>query len=151
MPISQYQIGKFFADFAWEKYKIVIEYDGPLHIGKEKQDENRSQCIQDQGWDVFNIRVRTDHFLKYQLLLNNKDCGIFTRLSNCLDHIIAFKNRKALGVGEPGLVSREHEGRAKVNELLESLRPKFKSKPLEYNPKYVGQKGWDQAKADGVF
>ena|GEM_PF-1011510 len=51
----QHPIGKFIADFACVKSKVVIEVDGDSHFTEAAQarDEIRSDFIKSKGWTIF--------------------------------------------------------------------------------------------------
>lgn len=54
----QYPIGKYFADFANPKYRIVIEVDGKKWHTDVKSDELRQKEIENRGWKVYRIKGR---------------------------------------------------------------------------------------------
>ena len=56
LPEMQYRIDKYFADFAFPKEKIVVEFDGPMHEGREMEDEVRKSIIPTRGWTVVTIK-----------------------------------------------------------------------------------------------
>ena len=57
-PIMQPPIGKYFADFALSKEKVVIEYDGPQHEQQQEYDQVRDAFMQGQGWTVYRVSGR---------------------------------------------------------------------------------------------
>jgi len=74
-PEKQYQIGKFFADFAFPKIKLAIEYDGRGHEGKEQHDVDRHIKIRRMGWSLIRARFMGKF---YRVFLNegaNHDFG----------------------------------------------------------------------------
>ena len=56
--LPQYQVGKYYPDFANPVLKIIIEVDGKHH-NEERQsnhDQLRDQWLQSQGWSIFRIK-----------------------------------------------------------------------------------------------
>ncbi|QTN19792.1 DUF559 domain-containing protein [Brevundimonas sp. AJA228-03] len=61
----QYPIGRYFADFACEKLKLVIELDGGIHDDEAQRlnDEHRHHEIETLGWSILrfpNEKVTSD-------------------------------------------------------------------------------------------
>jgi len=54
----QFAIGRYFADFACEKLKLVIELDGGVHDDevRDLRDQIRQQEIEALGWSVMRFR-----------------------------------------------------------------------------------------------
>jgi len=51
----QQPIGKFIVDFCcWEK-KVILEFDGESHVGKEEYDAQRKEWLESTGWRVIRI------------------------------------------------------------------------------------------------
>ncbi len=57
----QHPIGPFFADFACEDRKLVVELDGDYHDHVVEDDLSRATFIENQGWQV--IRFSNDDVL----------------------------------------------------------------------------------------
>jgi very-short-patch-repair endonuclease len=55
LPEMQYNIGPYFADFAFPRVRIVVEYDGPQHIARKDRDAERDSFLIGKGWTVFRI------------------------------------------------------------------------------------------------
>ena len=51
----QHPIGQYIADFACIEQRIVIELDGGQHQEQNIYDEQRSVCLQAQGWRVLRF------------------------------------------------------------------------------------------------
>ena len=59
----QTPIDQFFADFACFEGKLVVELDGPVHEGRELDDQARTDALEMRGWHVIrfsNARVMDD-------------------------------------------------------------------------------------------
>jgi very-short-patch-repair endonuclease len=54
----QYRIGRYFADFACVKLKLVVELDGGVHDDDENdlKDQFREEEIEQLGWFVLRFR-----------------------------------------------------------------------------------------------
>ncbi len=50
-------IGRFWGDFVWEKYKLIVEIDGNSHDGREEKDEMRDALLIFHGYRVLRITV----------------------------------------------------------------------------------------------
>ena len=48
----QHPVGAYVADFACVECMVVIEIDGESHLGKRREDLERTRVIEDLGWDV---------------------------------------------------------------------------------------------------
>jgi very-short-patch-repair endonuclease len=53
----QHPIGPFIADFACWEARLMVEVDGPSHVGDEAKikDEKRTAFLHQQGWDVIRV------------------------------------------------------------------------------------------------
>ena len=51
----QHPIDGYFADFACEEARLVIELDGEAHLGEEVYDAIRTQVIEAAGWRVVRV------------------------------------------------------------------------------------------------
>jgi adenine-specific DNA-methyltransferase len=51
----QHPIGPFFADFACESKRLVVELDGGYHDSIQDEDLQRQQFITSQGWSVLRF------------------------------------------------------------------------------------------------
>jgi very-short-patch-repair endonuclease len=58
---NQHVLFGYIADFAFIKSKIIVEVDGPSHIGNEIWDKNRDLVFRKHGW-------RTMRFTNQQVL-----------------------------------------------------------------------------------
>ncbi len=59
----QHAIGNCVVDFVSIKHKLVIELDGSQHLEREKQDIERTQCLESKGYKVvrfWNDKVMND-------------------------------------------------------------------------------------------
>lgn len=57
---KQYPIGPFFADIAFPKAMVAVEYDGEIHDNKKEQDLGRDSYFEKNGWRV--VRVNRFNF-----------------------------------------------------------------------------------------
>jgi very-short-patch-repair endonuclease len=73
----QVPIGKYIVDFCSKRHKLIIEIDGGVHVGKEKQDQNRQMYLEKQGFRV--MRFTNDQ--------------IFNDLNQVAEEIRRFLNR----------------------------------------------------------
>lgn len=48
----QHPIGSYFADFCCVQAKVIVELDGDAHLGREYQDDLRTQYFHDCGYEV---------------------------------------------------------------------------------------------------
>jgi very-short-patch-repair endonuclease len=53
---KQFQIGRYYADFACRKQRLVVELDGPSHDMRQKEDAARDGAMQDEGYRVLRFR-----------------------------------------------------------------------------------------------
>jgi very-short-patch-repair endonuclease len=51
----EYNVGRWFIDFAFLENKIAIEVDGKQHLYRKELDEEKDKFLQEQGWKVFRI------------------------------------------------------------------------------------------------
>ena len=51
----QFVIGSYIADFAAPEIKLVIELDGGQHAAQQTYDQQRSQFLQNQGYQVLRF------------------------------------------------------------------------------------------------
>ena len=58
----QHPIGTFFADFACQSHRVVIELDGEYHDHIQENDLGRERVLESQGWKV--IRFTNGDVLK---------------------------------------------------------------------------------------
>ena len=58
----QHPIGPFFADFACESHRVVVELDGEYHDHVQENDLRLERIPESQGWKV--IRFANDDVLK---------------------------------------------------------------------------------------
>ena len=58
----QHPIGPFFADFACQSRRVVVELDGEYHDHIQENDLRRERILESHGWKV--IRVANDDVLK---------------------------------------------------------------------------------------
>jgi very-short-patch-repair endonuclease len=59
----QHPIGPYIADFYCAARRLVVEVDGPVHLGQEEGDEQRSQRMADDGYRVLRVsnqEIETD-------------------------------------------------------------------------------------------
>jgi len=55
----EYAIGESYFDLALPTHKIVIEFDGPYHSGKQKQrDQEKTTLAEQNGFRVVRIKVQ---------------------------------------------------------------------------------------------
>lgn len=47
---------RFFGDFVWEKYKLIVEIDGPSHDNADEYDQKRDAFLARLGYRTFRIR-----------------------------------------------------------------------------------------------
>lgn len=95
LPQMQYQIGKYFVDFAFPDIKLAIEYDGKQHRTRAVEDCERRKQIKYNGFDIFSIRKYRNYkiyaFFKGQQY-KVYDFNTLEELMNCLsENIKEFK------------------------------------------------------------
>jgi len=58
--IREFPLGKSQLDFAFPKYKIDVEIDGPSHLlpNRKKADRNRDARLKQMGWRVLRFDLR---------------------------------------------------------------------------------------------
>ena len=56
----QFSIGPYIADFVCLEEKLIVELDGPFHVGRKAYDEARDAFLHAQGFRV--IRLTNDYF-----------------------------------------------------------------------------------------
>src|SRR5215213_4487204 len=57
-PETNYAIGRYFADFAWPRHRLVVEFDGFATHGHKQAfgpDRNRGGKITAKGWSVMHV------------------------------------------------------------------------------------------------
>jgi very-short-patch-repair endonuclease len=84
---QQYEIKGYFADFAIPSMKLVIEYDGEVHIGREFNDRKRSEVIRGEGWKILRIKNWGN---EWEITLNGKTVGWFFRNSAAMDFLSEY-------------------------------------------------------------
>jgi very-short-patch-repair endonuclease len=70
----QHIIGNYIVDFVCLHKKLVVELDGSQHADQQTYDENRSQFLKDQGYQVlrfWNNTVLTEIDLVIETILNS--------------------------------------------------------------------------------
>ena len=58
IPHTNYAIGRYFADFAWPRYRLVVEFDGFATHGHKQaftSDRKRGADITAHGWSVMHV------------------------------------------------------------------------------------------------
>jgi very-short-patch-repair endonuclease len=58
IPQTNYAIGRYFADFAWPRYRLVVEFDGFATHGHKQAftpDRKRGADITVKGWSVMHV------------------------------------------------------------------------------------------------
>lgn len=73
----QHPIGPYIVDFACIEQKLVVELDGGQHQKQNPQDEQRTACLQSQGWQI--LRFWNNE------VLNNLD-GVLSTIVEHLNH-----------------------------------------------------------------
>jgi very-short-patch-repair endonuclease len=51
----QVRIGRFIADFAAPSVRLVVEVDGPHHLGRRAADARRDRLLERAGWRVVRL------------------------------------------------------------------------------------------------
>lgn len=51
----QHAIGSFVADFCAPRRKLIIELDGSQHLKQEEYDQERTNCLEVQGYKVIRF------------------------------------------------------------------------------------------------
>lgn len=54
--IQQHPIGPYYADFAFPLTRVIVEYDGAVHLGREKYDSSRDKYITSLGWKILRMK-----------------------------------------------------------------------------------------------
>lgn len=57
------KVGKYFIDFAFNKYKIALEIDGRTHddVLVIEKDKRKDEFLKENGWRVFRIKWKNDN------------------------------------------------------------------------------------------
>lgn len=58
----QHPIGRFYADFCCVERRLVVEVDGPVHLGLEQRDAERTEMLACHGYRV--VRFTNDRVLE---------------------------------------------------------------------------------------
>jgi very-short-patch-repair endonuclease len=69
--IQQHPIGPYYADFAFPSTRVVIEYDGNVHLGREKYDSSRDKYITSLGWRMLRMK-NGGNFYVIKFITNTK-------------------------------------------------------------------------------
>ena len=69
--VQQHPIGPYYADFAFPLTKTIIEYDGVVHLGREKYDSNRDKYITSLGWKILRMKNNGNSYI-IKFITNNK-------------------------------------------------------------------------------
>ncbi|MBO9544192.1 DUF559 domain-containing protein [Caulobacter sp.] len=54
--VRQVAIDRYFADFACEAAKLIVELDGPVHDGREDYGNRRTEILEHFGYRVLRFR-----------------------------------------------------------------------------------------------
>jgi very-short-patch-repair endonuclease len=76
--VRQFPIPPYVVDFCCREQKLIIELDGSGHLKKEKEDGERSQFLESQGYRVlrfYNDQVIKDINQVYELILTELNRG----------------------------------------------------------------------------
>ncbi len=57
----QFPIGTYIADFVCVEGRLIVELDGPFHVGRKSYDEKRDAFLREKGFRV--IRLTNDDFV----------------------------------------------------------------------------------------
>jgi len=90
----QHPIGPFFADFACESQKLVVELDGDYHAHVQENDLRRQQYLAGKGWNV--VRFTNEVVLRDVERCFACNC---CPLGNSL--LVSETNAQAIGDDEP--------------------------------------------------
>lgn len=71
-PKIQYQIGCYFADFAFPEIKLVVEYDGIQHLEQQDIDLKREQYLREAGFDVLRLKHTAHNCFEFSFNNNEK-------------------------------------------------------------------------------
>jgi very-short-patch-repair endonuclease len=82
----QVGFGKYIADFYCAECKLIVDLDGDSHSEREKYDEMRTSCLEEQGFAVVRF-VNTD---------------VFDHLESVLEAILRECEARAAGAPEGG-------------------------------------------------
>lgn len=56
---KEYQVDKYFLDFAWPNIKFAVEADGDLyHFDKKNEDFKRDEILKKQGWIIYRVNSK---------------------------------------------------------------------------------------------
>jgi len=69
--VPQFQIGKYFVDFALPEYLLAIEYDGEIHQQLNEYDTERQKEIEKLGWKFLRMK-NVGNPTRYQIEFDNK-------------------------------------------------------------------------------
>ena len=69
---KQYPIGRYFVDLALPEYRLVIEYDGKIHLDNPVYDYKRHKEIENLGWHILRIMNKGGYY-KITIDLENPD------------------------------------------------------------------------------
>ena len=96
-------IGRYIADFAANRPKLVIELDGDTHAGRERYDEARTRFLQREGYRVLRF-TNSD-------VMGNMD-GVLTQLAGVIEEL-----------RQPPLPTLSAEGERASGSATASLSP----------------------------
>jgi len=109
----QHPIGPFFADFACESQKLVVELDGDYHAHVQENDLRRQQYLAGKGWNV--IRFTNE------VVLRDVE-GVLRAIAAHLEIPFSFQKRTPK---RSGMMSQNNqsETREATNQIDESPPP----------------------------
>ena len=89
----QVPLGRYFADFACHRPKLVVELDGDSHAHSEEYDQERDRFMRGEGYEVMRFPNKE--------VMGNLD-GVLLVISNWLDaRPVKPRNGRARGLTPP--------------------------------------------------
>ncbi len=75
-PERNKPIGPYYADFCWEKLKLIVEIDGNYHYSDEQQekDQRREQSLKELGYRVLRLDYNHNHQAREVITQIRNEC-----------------------------------------------------------------------------
>jgi len=91
----QFPIGKYYADFCDPHHGLVVEVDGKIHYGNERNDKIREDYIRSVGFDVLRISGRDTYDQKHE---TESSWGVVDVITKCAgyDKVVEWYERRGI-------------------------------------------------------
>lgn len=120
---KQFPIGPFFADLAYPKIMLVVEYDGKKFHDEEK-DKQRDKYMVDLGWKVLRVN-KESHLFRLRDLEHDICYGPLSFVAEEIDEIFEERRYK-FNVHHPNDFSEERVDFVHIKDELKSAYEKLR-------------------------